>query len=178
MNYKNTFLFIFLVPFSIFGDGAVDTKYNIKERIQELNDELSKKLVRISDLGKTITERDEYIQSLRAAIVDFMAKVMRVKNFNEQEIKEFGQATEATITNFYRDLNEVLICKKTIKGFLLKELFRNDEEGQIDDFERIKFFVIKSLNEYRILKNLIAEYEELQQDVMNIDQELDDLKKL
>jgi hypothetical protein len=38
--------------------------------------------------------------------------------------------------------------------------------------------VIKSLNEYRILKNLIAEYEELQQDVMNIDQELDDLKKL
>lgn len=178
MIYKNILFCALLVPFSIFSDGNIESNNAIEQRIQKLNTERSEMLLRISDLGKNIAEKDEYIQSLQASAIDFFVKVLKKKGFKDaQEIKEFGLVIDAELVNFKKAFDETILLKKNVKGFLVNELFKSNTNEPMEDFETLKFCVIRMITEYKILKIFIKGYEELHQELIEIDQKLDDLKR-
>lgn len=148
---------------------------NNKEQIQQLRNELSRKLLQISDLGAKIAEKDEYIQSFGPSLVNSFRTIVKIRELKEQEVTEYNKAIDATIINFRKAWAEVILLKKDVKGSF--DLFQHDINGLVEDFERAKFWIIRVSNEYRILKILIKEYEELQQELLGIEQKIEDLQK-
>ena len=167
MPYKNIFLVILLIPFSLLGN---DTDAQIKE----LKEARFKKEIELSELGKTIAEKQAYIESMYQEGVNFVHAKANEKNLNEQEMKEFAQKTDEELNSFVGTFNGA----KDVKGFLVKELFKKMESEQIkESFEAAKFYLLLINNEYRILKTLIQKYEILEQERREINQKLTDLEK-
>jgi hypothetical protein len=152
-NFLNRLMLCaFLLPFSAQGDSC-----------DEHRDEYMEILLKISAMGKAITEKDEYIQSLKSEMTDIIIKLMQSKNLKEEEdFLEFGKAIDRSHIAFMAALNEAL-AKQNVEGFLLKELCKENE------FETLKFYMVRMNSEYLILKDLMSQYEKLQQERFNID---------
>jgi hypothetical protein len=151
-NRLNRLMFCaFLLPISLKG-----------APVEERRGEYMEILLKISAMGETITEKYEYIQFLESEATDIIRASVGSKNFNEQERFEFGTAIDKSNAVFKAAFNEAL-AKQNVEGFLLKELCTEKE------FETIKFYIIRMNSEYLILKNLVSQYEKLQQERFNID---------
>jgi hypothetical protein len=164
--FKGIFFCFLLVPISIISDtnSVLD---NTNASMQELRQELAKKLFKISEMGKVIAEKDMYMQSLRTEIENFIAQLMMKKKLKEQALFEFGEAIDKDIQQLNVSLHEAF-AKRDIKGFFVKILFSPEEE-----LETIKFYVIRAYNEYLLLRHFVEEYEMLEQEIIDIKQELE-----
>lgn len=161
MTFKSIFLCALLVPFFTFG--------NNEQRIQELNNELSSKMLIISDLGKKIAEKEELIESMTYKVSNDWQEILLL--LNEEEKQEFNEE----INVFLKRTNQVLKREINIKNFLIQELFENQKNNF--GLGRIKSAQIRILIERNIWKNLFELYEQILSELIEIDHQLDILKK-
>ena len=154
---------------------------SIAMQIQQLKNDCLKKRFELSDLGKTIDDKDTLIRKLDDAIDTLALELIREKkkslNLNEEAVKEFRQTLNASIEKFEKDLDEAIISKKNVKQFFVKEFF-NENNRRIKDFSILKFCLTRNAFELDFLKILIERYEECQQELIEINGKLADLQKL
>ncbi len=160
--YKESFvkpfiLMVLLVPLSISADNLAQIKQF------KLNKE-----VELSELGKAISDKYEYIESIRQKGIAILRYEVNRKNLSNQEAKEYGKSVDNDLVVFITRLEK----SPTINGFLVSELFKCNKDEPLEDFEMIKFCVIRIINEYRILKTLIERYEILEQEHREITQKM------
>jgi len=161
---KNLLFTALLMPLTLLSN---DTETQIKEL--KFNKEIE-----LSVLGETISEKYAYIECIRQEAISILRNMAKKKQLNEKETKEFGESIDKDLVAFVKKINGA----KSIDGFLVKELFKTTENDPIeDDFEAVKFFIVRIINEYRILKTLVQKYEVLEQKHGEIGQKLSDIKK-
>lgn len=164
MICKNLLLTVFLMPFALFADGT-------ETQLKELK---LKKEMELSDLGNKIAEKFEYTESIRQKAISYLNYEIDKKGLSEHEIKEFGKKIDADLIVFRTTLTNV----KTVNGFLGKELFCIEKNEPIEQtFESVRFSLIRVINEYRILKTFVEQYEILEQEHREIEQKLIESQK-
>lgn len=161
MTFKNMLYCTLLVPLFTFG--------NTEQRVQELNNELSSKMLIISDIGKKIAEKEELIESMTYKVSNDWQEILL--SLNEEEKQEFNEEINA----FLKRTNQVLSREINVKNFLIQELFENQKKNFA--LGRIKSAQIRILIERNIWKNLFVSYEQILSELIEIDHQLDILKK-
>ncbi len=147
----------FLMPLSVHADNSEQMKQ------LKFNNE-----VELSELGKAISDKYEYIESIRQKGVAIVRHEINKQDLNDQEAKEYGKSVDNDLIFFINRLEK----SPTINGFLISELFKCKKDEPLEDFEMIKFCVIRIINEYRMLKTLITRYEALEQEHREITQKM------
>ena len=95
-------------------------------------------------------------------------------DINEQDRDTFIKNHAISIEESGSDLDYVLNIKKDVRGFLIKELF-NEKRKAPQDFDRAKLGVLRWIIERDLLKQLVQDYENCLQELIEVDQELDEL---
>lgn len=170
MINKSTLL-IFLISLPCASQGQ-----NPEAQIQELKTVRLKKMQQLSELGKMIDEKDELLYSIAQNGGAVLSQLAKDKNLNTQEAKEFIQEAVSSLDNFGETVDEAIKVKKNVKQFFVKELFKGDNR-RLTDFEALKFLVIRSALEHDFLKILVEQYEEYQQEIIEIEQKIENLQK-
>ncbi len=165
---KLSMIFLASLPFATHAE-------NVEIKRQELKIARFKKMQQLSELAKMIDEKDELLHSIVQNGGSFLSQLAADKNLNEQETKDFIQETASSLDNFGETVDEAIKITKNVKKFFVKELFKGDNR-RLTDFEALKFLVIRSALERDFLKTLVEQYEEYQQELIEIDQKLEDLQ--
>lgn len=171
MIHKITLLTSLLIPATFITYGQ-----NIDAQIRELKNSRFEKQLELSDLGKRIAEKDELLHSIALGARNFFTELIKKKELNEQEAKEFGRALNTSLENFEKALDEAIIVKKNVKQFFVKELLKENNK-KVEDFETFKFAIIRITLERNLMKTFVEQYEDCQQELIEIDQKLADLQK-
>lgn len=165
--YKNMF-FMFLVTTFV----VSCSQNSIDPKIKELKDVCLQKAQNLSDLGAKITEKQDIIEDIVFNMKSYLPELVSTLNLDGQEKEDFIKKYINLLENFGRDLDFVLTAKKAVKGFLVKELF-NEKAALPIKFDKAKFYAVRLVVEYMLLKNLVEVYEEGLQELINIDQDID-----
>jgi hypothetical protein len=176
MNYKNILLAMLLVPLAAIG------KNTTAARIQELDEKIFQKHLELSNLGTAITEKEELLALLKsemqdryALIIDKKTKELEEKNGGKSLSPDEGARLYTELRDelqgFYQKLDIAFKNKENITGMLVNGLF------QEDDFQSLRFYLIRYAFEHEILKRLVKKYEILIQEWISIETELEKLKK-
>lgn len=181
MTCKSMLLGILLVPFAVVCSDAKD------KRIQQLEEELFQKKLELSNLGKMIEERDDYLASFgidSKAIAKLMEKeVQKWKEENPGKLftEEARNQIKALIIHPAYDFSVAFFsaCNNgvNIKGMLADGLFRYNESGDAKEFESLKFYFIRCSIEQELLAALVERYEKCIQDLLDISLEIENLQK-
>jgi hypothetical protein len=164
MNYKNIFLSFLLATFSI-------TRCNNTEiQIKQLKEDLYKKELELSRLGKEIEEQEQLLESMFDKAANIMAHELH--SLTEHEKKEF----KGRIALFAKNVDHILTNTK-VTNFLMNEFFSNEKADNIKP-HRIKSLMIRFIVEKQILKRLFQRFENCLQQVVQLDAELNELEKL
>ena len=159
---------------------------NLDAQIQELKNDRYKKQLELSELGKKIAEKDELLESMWEAANNVALKILEKKrrSSEEQAVEDHKQAMNTSLENFKKVLDEAIIVKKNVKQFFIRELLREDKlltedrkDFETKNFVTLKFYVIRNALERDIMRALVEQYEECQQELIEIDQKLADLQK-
>lgn len=169
MMYKKVLLGVFLVPFAVMGHGG-----DVEAQMKELKDYRFKKELELSDLGKMISEKDEFLRSLKSLMINFIVGEMHENNLNEHEREAFGLRIDESSKAFQEALTKAFIAKKNIKQFFVEELLNEKESG----FETLKFLQVRHVSEQNLLKTLVERYGDCQQELFEVDYQLDELQKI
>lgn len=164
MMYKNILLTVLLVPFVIASNSDIDA------RIQELKNARDEKSLELSNISKTIAEKESLIEAIESKGRIIYSKIS--DKLNEQEAKEFKNE----LNTFEDNLGQALAKKNDIQPLLMK-VFINGHKDTEDELESIKSLVIRHRVEYILLKKLFKHYEKCLQELIKIDHELDNLQK-
>lgn len=161
MNYINIFLSVLLAPC------ALTYCSNTEMQIQQLKEELYKKELELSRLGKEIEEQEKLIEAMFDKLIDLHSQIQNSLNQNEKneflaELNAFQKRFDDAIDNLQ------------IKNFLLTEFFI-DKDIKI---ERVKSIMIRSSIERELLKELIRNYEAKLQELAQLFSKLSKFEKL
>jgi hypothetical protein len=163
MNYKNILLSTLLAPC------ALTYCNNTEIQIQRLEDDLIKKELELSKLGKEIEEQEQLIETMFDKIINIMTQ--ELNGLNEHDKKEF----RGSIILFGKRFDHAT-DNLEITNFLINEFF-NDEKPQSIKIQRIKSMLIRSSIEKKLLKRLIQTYEAGLQQLAQLDFALCEIKK-
>lgn len=163
MNYKNILLSTLLAPC------ALTYCNNTEIQIQQLEDDLIKKELELSKLGKEIEAQERLIECMFDNMVNAMARIQSSLK-NEEEKKEFSE----TIINFENSFDNAML-NRNIQNFIINELFCMQTDYQITT-RRIKSLIIRYDIELKLLKRLFLNYEKLLQELLILNSELDEMK--
>ena len=180
MEYKKIMLFVVLlsaVGMSCAGEVSV--------RQQELEKACFEKELELSNLGKMIDEKIDFLDSFTNNS-QFLLKELIDKNKIELEQKnkvfEWSKEEESNLENKIRnEVNDFLFtfyekyqnCGD-IRNMLVEGLFY--QKDGVEGFEKLKFFLVLSAFEHDFLKTLVKRYEACVQDLINIKQKLNSLE--
>ncbi len=162
---KNLLIIFFIsFPFVSFAE-------NIEFQIKNLKTIRLQKMKELSELATTITEKNKLLHTIVRLADDQISskKGCQNENMNTENIS-------ASLDHFDNKFNAATKDHKNIKGFLVKELIKEQKKG-VNNFESLKFAVVRFTHEYDFLKALVEKYEETQQELIDIDQKLEDLNK-
>lgn len=165
---KKIFLGI-LMPFALLGS---------ETQIKELKEARYNKELELSELGNKIAEKDKQIQSFRDDAMEFIAKKIKAKKLSKEEAIQEGQDIDDAMNNFYNYFLSISNDTKMLIGFFLRELFKTNQQNEFDQFEMLRFYVIRMINEINLLKSLVEKYEETQQELAQINNILNNIASL
>ena len=180
MDYKSIFLSILLVPIAAVCNDARD------KCIQQLEEQLFQKELELSNLGKMIEERDDYLASFgidSKAIAKLMEKEVqkwKEKNPGKPFTEEARDQIKALIIHPAYEFSVAFFaaCNNgvDIKDMLTGGLFRYNESDDAKEFESLKFYFIRCSIEQELLAALVKQYEKCIQDLLDISVEIESLQ--
>ncbi len=145
------------------------------KQIQELKDCRLKKMQALSNLGKKIVKKDQLLRSIPQTM-DMLTDQSGLNiNLHNEKSEEFRNATRNMIEILAKTLEEKIFAKRNVKHFLVKELLTRNNDRQ--NFETLKFFAVRYIFEESHLKALVEQYEEDQQELIEIEERLAELQK-
>ena len=162
MTYKGMILSALLVPFTIIGNDASDT------RIQQLKNDLHAKELELSELSQMVEEKQAWIDSITERQHAFYAMVSNIIG------KEEKDALKKELNDFQEQVDKLDFSKGDILNFL-KSYALNNIKGSME-FERMKSWCIRYNAEYHLLNNLIKRYEQCLQEFIALEIELKNLQ--
>jgi hypothetical protein len=159
MNYKNIFLSILLVPLTAM---ASDTDVTI--RLQKLKTDYFERLLKLSQMSDTIIQKQNAIDDMMQRICPIAAKLDKheLEKFQD-EYRKFGARLDKALS------------ENNIKGFISYEFF--EDVNNNDDLVIVKSLFIKYGIEKALLKELVKQYEEYMQELLDLDAEIEKLQR-
>ena len=114
----------------------------------------------------------------------FLVERISILNLEGQEEKDFIQAINTLLDNFGDALEHVIHTNEDVKGFLIKELSNGVKDLHIkelahkngnypNDFDKLKFGLLRLFIEHDLLKKLVENYEVCLQEFAETEHELD-----
>lgn len=173
-------LSILLVPLAVVCSDAKD------KRIQQLEEQLFQKKLELSNLGKMIEERDDYLVSFgieSKAIAKLMEKEVqkwKEENLGKPFTKEARDQIKASIICAAHEFSATFFaaCDKNmnIKDMLTDGLFRQNESVGASEFDSLKFYLIRYALEHELMVALVKRYENCIQDALALWAEIESLQ--
>jgi uncharacterized coiled-coil protein SlyX len=157
-------------------------------RIKELEQALFEKELAISNLGKMIAERDELLSSFDTDC-QYLLELLTAKEIEKlEEKKGHGQLSQkekeqiATdvrnlVNNFIFDFAKGYKNKNDLQGMLIKGLVTQEQSTDIPELQSFKFYLLRSAFERGIVVKLVKQYAQCIQELIDMEKQLDDLKK-
>ncbi len=165
MFYKNVLISVLLVPC------ALTYCNNAEIQIQQLKENLYKKELELSSLARKIEEQEQIIDAMFDKMVQTMARINSSLK-TEKEKEDFSK----TITDFENNF-DAAVLNRDVQNFIINELFCMQTDYQITT-RRIKSLIIRYDIELKLLKRLFLNYEQLLQELLVLNFEVDELKKI
>lgn len=157
----------FLLLTLLFSFGLMANENN--NQLDELNSELKKQLLIVSELGKKIAAQEDLIKSIREKASLTLYEVL--EPLNDQEKKEFNDE----IQGFLERMHLIIKGESKTEDFFMKELFLNTKNNYA--IAQVKSPYIRLIIERQIWKDLFADYQKSLFELFAIDQKLTALQK-
>ncbi len=172
---KNIFLIMLIVP-------LVSVCENIVPN--DLQERYFKKELELSELGEMISRQDSFLSSFSEEVtnlIDYSAakKIAELeakkggKPLTEEEKKQVAVAIKKWADDFLYEFFEKCEKNENIEGVLVKGLLK---QGDISDqFEALRFYLIRSTFERSLRMRLIQKYEDCINEMIRLKAEIDAL---
>jgi hypothetical protein len=161
-------LSILMVPVTI----TCYDKSPINPKIQQLKEARLQKGFELSDLGTKIAKEQDLIETITYDIGIYLSELTPSSKFTENEQEEFLMKLCESLSLVIHDFEHKVNTQKNINGMLTK-IFFDKKKSCPQDFDKVKFLLVRRLLENNLLRKLIEKYEECLQEFMEIDHELD-----
>jgi hypothetical protein len=178
---RTYFLLVTLIASIVFTAYGQDS---VEQKVQQLKDTWYEKINELSELGKKIDGKNEFIILIQKNIRTFIEE--NIKKYNEDERIEFYKTYKIMVKNFYKKFFQVIQNNTNAKEFLMQELLVNKDDffansrsdsktngsccsGAID---RIKLALMQIIIEGNILKKYIDDYKECLQKIAEIERDI------
>jgi hypothetical protein len=165
-----------LILFSLLVTSVI-TNYAADQKVQQLKEARFQKELELSDLGAKIAEKEDLLRSIYLKADEFVAELIQEKKMEGQEKEAFLKELNAFYDNFGEIIDKKLATRTDVKQWLVQELLKGKNRS-FEDFETLKLHVIRNILERNLLKTLLEHYEACLQELIEIDRELDLLKKI
>ena len=161
MIRKVILLNTFFLPFAL-----VSYHPSSEMRIKELKELHFQKQLQLSDIGKMIADRDEFIRSSKEILSPVFSSIKNKKI--DALVKKNGKVSQEEINKIEEEIensNDFFLKKyyesdhKDIKEVLMTELF--DQESintSFTSFESLRFTLLRIIMEHSFLLNLTEKY--------------------
>jgi DNA integrity scanning protein DisA with diadenylate cyclase activity len=124
-------------------------------------------LEQLSLAGQKISTKAQEMHDIEQGLMTIIAEYMKSKSTDEKQLLEIAHAIDERTAQFKKELAQAFSNKQMI-GFLSQKLF-SDKPYKGFEIDIVKLGLIRLLVEYRILRDLVAEYEQLAQQLAKID---------
>lgn len=179
MKLNIIFLNVVLMPLAI-----ISYSENTEMQIQKLQELQFQKALELSNLGKMIAEKDEFLRSYKEDVFSIWRSLrsmqitileeMNSKPLSKEEIDKVGQTIEDSNNLFLDRFYEAEV--KKVKEMLTRELYAGEKPASLDSFQSMKFILLRSIFEREFLVMLVDKYAACAQELIQINIELNTLK--
>jgi hypothetical protein len=177
MNYKTIILITLLAPLS-----TTSYAHDTQARIMELRKSRHEKLLKLSELGSKILEKEELLKSFTDKSVAILnerteievQKTCRKKGVSSIDPKEVAAIRESlgnAIVDFGRALDTAIKEGKGVKSFFMNTLY----DAKLEQFDLVRSMLIMRTFETVLVGNLIEQYGFIAQEIVTIEKELNTL---
>ncbi len=183
MIYKSMLLSVLLVPFTMICDDTIR-----HERIAKLEEKFFQKELQLSQLGEMISQRDKFLSSFSEEVGSLIREIV-CRQIEELEKKnsgnELSQAETDKITAEARSYADDFLyaffvaCEnnENIDGMLVSGLLKQGEASIMNEFESLRFYLIRSTFERSLRVKLVKKYEDCIKEMLVIKAEIEMLNE-
>jgi len=168
---KKCILFSFLLTSAL-------THCAVDQKVRQLQEVRFQKELELSELGAKIAEKEALLRFMYLKSDEFVAELIQEKKIDGQEKELFLKKLNDFYQNFGKIVDQKLATRIDVEHWLAQELFFKSENSKTENFDTLKFHVIRDILERNLLKTLLARYELCLQELIVIDRELDSLKNI
>lgn len=182
MIYKSMLLSVLLVPFTMICDDTIR-----HERIAKLEEKFFQKELQLSQLGEMISQRDKFLSSFSEEVGSLIREIVcrQIEELEKNSGNELSQAETDKITAEARSYADDFLyaffvaCEnnENIDGMLVSGLLKQGEASIMNEFESLRFYLIRSTFERSLRVKLVKKYEDCIKEMLVIKAEIEMLNE-